>query len=376
MDLHFSFERKMSNSTFSLACPSNSSLEYFPNNHASKFSVHFPDEILLPGDGWQVSLYSITYPNSWINWTVEDSKKYFCYADITGTINTSLEDATTKVQEVKVHLPPGNYSSRRQVYNALSLALLKARYGLLLTGPSYGMQLPSPSGEIMLSPVRDPRLNVGVSNPGPTSNMRWHEMHDIDTFNLFLPPGKTFRMHRTLATLLGLIPTMHPSEKVPVNQWNQWLKQDNGEWIFDSNNGFYPNWSIHDPNTKYNNETDTPVFEGFIQSNITPIQSNQTNKLNLVPYRWGDGNGNYDWLHFDGKGENAQFCLGANLSRQRFSRHMDRLMIYSDIVESQIVGQQQTDLLKEVVVSANDKDPAYFAPADKLWVPVRKKSIF
>ena len=175
----------MSSSVFTLTCPSDSSLEYFPYNHASKYSVHFQDEIELPGDGWMVSLYSISYPNSWINWTIEDSKNYFCYADITGAVNTSMSESTTKVQEVKVHLPPGNYSNRREVYNALSIALQKARYGLIQSGPPHSIQIPSNSSEIMLNSLRDPHMNPGVSNSGFTGNIRWHDLMDTVCYNYF-----------------------------------------------------------------------------------------------------------------------------------------------------------------------------------------------
>ena len=50
---------------FYLTLPSNSSLEYFPNNTVANFKVALAEAIELTGE-WKVALAENRYPNSWI----------------------------------------------------------------------------------------------------------------------------------------------------------------------------------------------------------------------------------------------------------------------------------------------------------------------
>ena len=49
-------------SEFQLTLPSNSSIEFFPNNKASDFTTKLPTPISLEGD-WELALIDIQYPH-------------------------------------------------------------------------------------------------------------------------------------------------------------------------------------------------------------------------------------------------------------------------------------------------------------------------
>ena len=54
----------MSGTHFYLTLPSNASLNEFPNNKMTSYRVKLPQSIDLEGV-WEVSLYFISYPNTW-----------------------------------------------------------------------------------------------------------------------------------------------------------------------------------------------------------------------------------------------------------------------------------------------------------------------
>src|SRR5258705_1377917 len=60
---------------FYLTLPSNSSMNYFPDNTLAKFTTKLPAPILLQDD-WEVGLAEIIYPTSFYN--VIADKNYFC----------------------------------------------------------------------------------------------------------------------------------------------------------------------------------------------------------------------------------------------------------------------------------------------------------
>jgi hypothetical protein len=53
-------------SDFYLTLPSNSSMQYYPNNTLSAFTTHLPNGVELHGE-WEVGLVEIQYPRNWYN---------------------------------------------------------------------------------------------------------------------------------------------------------------------------------------------------------------------------------------------------------------------------------------------------------------------
>ena len=59
-----------------LTLRSNSSMNIFPENKVSDYTVHLPKEINLSGS-WELGLFKILYPNSWYN--IDTNKCYIFY---------------------------------------------------------------------------------------------------------------------------------------------------------------------------------------------------------------------------------------------------------------------------------------------------------
>ena len=58
-----------------LTLPSNSSIQFYPENKVSDYIVHLPKELNLTGP-WEVGLAELIYPNSWCN---IDTDNYWVY---------------------------------------------------------------------------------------------------------------------------------------------------------------------------------------------------------------------------------------------------------------------------------------------------------
>jgi len=74
-----------------------------------------------------------------------------------------------------------------------------------------------------------------------------------------------------------------------------------------------------------------------------------------------------------GSPQECKLWVGFNLSNQLFPRQLNRVMVYSNIRESQIIGNAVTDLLREVVVDEGQGDPVRYEPVHPHFLPVRKK---
>ena len=58
---------------FYLTLPSNSSMNYFPENKVNNFTTKLPQNIELSGD-WEVGLVSVQFPVNWTNLTTAQGK--------------------------------------------------------------------------------------------------------------------------------------------------------------------------------------------------------------------------------------------------------------------------------------------------------------
>ena len=68
--------------SFYVTLPSNSSVDIYPDNALSHYSVNLPTALSFEGD-WEVSLAEITYPRRWLN-IVEGHNHIYCNAEETG----------------------------------------------------------------------------------------------------------------------------------------------------------------------------------------------------------------------------------------------------------------------------------------------------
>ena len=282
--------------SFYLVLPSDSSLEYFPNNTNSRFTVRLPQYIHLKENDWEASLVHISYPRSWFNWTSQESLKYPLFIDFT---MKSGKDT------VPVFLPPYNYKTLKEVWEAIALEIFKKR------------------GELLLR-LENEETVYNKNHFVHIKTVDKEREDNFDTLELWTPSNHYLYLPVYLANLLGLTKPL---------------------------------------------ADDMNDYEAFGR-NMVLLQATERSQL-YPPSKILNSNINYLVI---GSHQECKMWLGFNLSKQLFPGQLNRIMVYSDIVESQIVGNKSTDLLREVVVEDGQGDPVRYEPTHPQFIPVRKSN--
>lgn len=115
-----------------LTLPSNSSLEFFPQNSLSAYRTKLPTHVDLRDGEWEVGLSEILYPHTWYNVTAvnkeepEESNTYIIvyYSDL-NEISVAGTSTTFNVNlpGTRVGLPPGLYASTESLLQTLNRLL-------------------------------------------------------------------------------------------------------------------------------------------------------------------------------------------------------------------------------------------------------------
>ena len=253
--------------SFYLVLPSDSSLEYFPDNTNSRFTVRLPRYIHLEENDWEACLVHISYPRGWFNWSSQESLDYPLFVDLT---------MSSGKETFPFYLPPSNYKTLKEVWEAIAMGIFKKR------------------GELLLQPenaetIYDKNHFVHIKT------LSKEKEYNFDTLELWTPPDHYFYLPIYLANLLGLT---KPSAG-DVNDYKA------------------------------------------LGQNLVLQQATDTSKV-YPPSKIQYGNINYLAI---GSLEECKMWLGFNLSKQLFPGQLNRIMVYSNIVESQVVGNKTTDLL-------------------------------
>ena len=91
---------------FYLTLPSNSSMNYFPNNTLTHYTTKLPKIMDLDGT-WEIGLAEIQYPHSWYNVKNKEAwLKVHFYKE-------------SELQKRLVLLPDGYYSSAKRIIKAI-----------------------------------------------------------------------------------------------------------------------------------------------------------------------------------------------------------------------------------------------------------------
>ena len=93
--------------------PSNASMEHFPNNSLTSYTVQFSEEIILPPGQWEVGLLEMQFEKSWYN--LQDGK-------------IMIIETGTPPKFVTIDFKVGYYPSPIDICNALNQQL-KVYYG-------------------------------------------------------------------------------------------------------------------------------------------------------------------------------------------------------------------------------------------------------
>lgn len=99
--------------SFYLTLPSNSSMEYFPNNKTSIFSTKLPKPIILEGE-WSVGVVEFQYPCTMF--TVQDHENVVYFKKLM----TMPDQNTPSTVFYKTHIPATNYDNIEHILTALN----------------------------------------------------------------------------------------------------------------------------------------------------------------------------------------------------------------------------------------------------------------
>lgn len=280
-----------------MVLPSDSSLEYFPNNTSSRFTVRLPKYIHLQENDWDAALVHISYPRGWFNWTTQQSLEYPLFADFT---------MKSGKETFPIHLPPFNYKTLREVWEAIAMSIFKKRSELLL----------------------EPQNVETVYNKNHFVHIKTldkNKEYDFDTLELWTPADHYLYLPVHLSNLLGL--------------------------------------------TKPK-AADANDFETLGRNMILLQATEQSEVYEPVKIQYSR-----DMIYLGiGSPQECKMWVGFNLSKQLFPRQLNRVMVYSNIVESQLVGNKTIDLLREVVVDHGQGDPVRYEPTHPQFIPVRKRN--
>ena len=304
-----------------VSLPSHSSKTEFPNNKANSFKIRLPHPIRLEGGGWKVGLVSI-----------------------------SLPDPTSQVPA----LMKNQYAYLFKTYWLASNTLLVNRDNEIFNAvfeprDLRGEDLSKLSGKDFMNSVRgffDKKKIDKVLQPG------W-KISDADGQNQthahFEWHGDDFMLHNDDVKLTKVNNSYYPSFYI-----NARFAVDMG-WFNDLGGGKYglgPNITIEVP-------------KGVIP---TPVDITDPTGVGDQYWKYGSSSGlirltmrcNWRFINLNASFKNV---LGSTKRS---------LFVYSDAGGSGVVGNQVTDLLREVNYKREGKGYQYFEPLHIQYIPVRK----
>ena len=272
-----------------------------------KFTARLPHSHYLVEDDWEVALVHISHPGfnqplvdqTKENWTQQDSQNHWMKTDI--RYIPKRGDGTAPIQVTKqIHLPPGYYYNLKEAWIAIAYEIEKQHMEVMMDIAK--MDVDDQAKRQQLAALNLAQPYVKITNAGIAS--------ELDSLYVLIPANMQFEMEWKLAGLMGLVKDGTPTQRI-VEEKNYLVKH-----IVDYNDRH--KWEVtRGPANKY------PPF-GHVSVSFT---------------------------HPDFEYE---LFLGPNLSRQPFpstptvkpQQQQQQLMIYTDLVASSIVGNQQKGFLR------------------------------
>ena len=164
---------------FYVTLPSNSSMQYYPENTVTKYKTHLAQPISLEGD-WEVGLSEIEYHRTWYNVEEKDSKIRFEH----------IKDG--RVVSEKIHIPLGYYTNIEEFTDRINTSFI-------VFGVKNGIpQMP----QLRLDKLTR-KINIHISNgmriifsPGIGNILGYNEKED----NVFGHTKSVITLHNTYNT--------------------------------------------------------------------------------------------------------------------------------------------------------------------------------
>ena len=164
---------------FYVTLPSNSSMQYYPENTVTKYKTHLAQPISLDGE-WEVGLFEIEYHRTWYNVEEKDSKIRFEH----------MKDG--RVVSERIHIPHGYYTNIEELTDRINTSFI-------VFGVKNGItQMPQLRVDKLTR-----KINIHISNgmriifsPGIGNILGYNERED----NVFHRTKSVITLHNTYNT--------------------------------------------------------------------------------------------------------------------------------------------------------------------------------
>ena len=166
---------------FYVTLPSNSSMNYYPENTVTKYKTHLAQPISLEGD-WEVGLYECEYHRTWYNVEEKDSKILFEH----------IKDG--RVVSERIHIPHGYYTNIEELTDRINTSFIV-----------FGVE----NGITQMPQLRVDKLTRKISihifsgmriifSPGIGNILGYDDKEDV--MNVFGPTNSVITLHNTYNT--------------------------------------------------------------------------------------------------------------------------------------------------------------------------------
>ena len=306
-------------SDFYLTLPSHSSRTEFPNNTSNSFKIRLPHPIHLEGGGWKVGLVAISLPDSKLlapSFTLEDKPLF--------KMTWKRMNKTPKAVEGSANCTLDDVTTRLDSVDGVSF--IKS-----VTGFFNYRRIMNDGG---------PHLGNKYELGGKRTyiKLRWEDNELItDNENTFKDgTSPSFEINQYLAHRMG------------------WIKQRKRDFSFTLGPNLIQEFFTDEAPDLKDGSLDPDVF----------VRPN-------VPGFWGVQGENYIFSYHC----NWRFVNLDQAFRSVVGSPSRSLFVYSDVGGSGVVGNQVTDLLREVNFKREGKGSQYFEPLHIQYIPVRKETI-
>ena len=320
-------------SDFYLTLPSHSSKNEFPSNTSNHFKIRLPNPIRLEGQGWKVGLMAITLP------------------DPTSQLPPLLKGNEAMFYSSWYSISP-NPNDPTSVYGELfEPSDLRLEDLETLTGVGFMRTVKSFYDKGRVTGILESGFKFKEDDGKKTYvDFKWEgEDFVIDTskVNLKKSPGTTvatdyrpkFYIHKEFALEMG------------------WFVEKGGNTV-----GLGPNLVIEIPDDVIPVPVDTdPINEYYWK--VTRSESSSKDKKQASDYVQLTLTCNWRFINL-----NVAFKNVTGTTKRS-------LFIYSDVGGSGVVGNQVTDLLREVNYKREGKGSQYFEPLHIQYIDVRKETL-
>ena len=335
--------------SFYVTLPSHSSKNEFPNNTSNHFKIRLPNPIQLEGSGWKLGLSSISVPDpknvlpSWLTETEPLTYVSRFYAWKIGTGAKRFVASNFRISDVSDVLDVNNMTGVSFMKTVIEW-LNKQRSEKIMT-PGYITGYTNPDGE--------------KKNFYPTFRFEGEDLvidgKDIEYHDF----GRVFRwkspflgLRIDLALEMGWFKRKDPAPDDP-----RYALELGPNLVMELRDDALPTPG----DLRYSYGPDGGAAQGQVTHAYWFIQRDSEGELS--PYVRMSLSVNWRFINLNHSFKNV---LGSSARS---------LLVYSDVGSSSVVGNQVTDLLREVDYKREGRGSYYFEPTHLQYIKVRKDVI-